>query len=690
VFVVSPNTCFTDTAGTIPAGNNDLVRAIRGIVNNTLLTQTSDSSCPVLELDSRGYWSLRCNGVKFLESASTFTASGVFSAAISMNVLTLTGSAGLSHVIGPISATNTVNGVFVRASATGGASQVSGRLRISGGTQFDAMYSSAFLTNVPFTTIVTHDNVTLQNRRGNLFYASIAASVGAATAQVPLRLGINSTYDARIYGGMFINRTLTSTEAYNVETRLRLDTGITPVNTATVGQLSASLRPLLGQSIKTRRNLFRATENFADSAWAIEAVTVEGAGPDFKIIPTVAASRHSIAQSFAASDLLGNGISGTRTITIEVKADGYNRIGVAEAVKTGAQSQVLDLQSGTLVSTGSGTTSIELLSDGWHRLTWTSTFFSQFNSAWRICVLPNSGIDFNQIYNKTWTGDGVSGIRVRYPHAEIGAVRTQYQTVDNTAIVVSEMGNKTYPFMRFDMSDDRLDTVLPQAVTGDLIIAGKSGTIIEPVSYTANTNFQLGVNNSYTGGTPGILRAIGDVVGYSLIGRSLSDLEKSQILEYYKSRGAKGKLRFGSNLVENGTFSNGLAGWTTGAPNGTYEVTNNILRITATQTSPWAGITKDVPYNRGYFHLLRVTINNTFYNGYPPAYTTASHGGGTGFSVAYIGTGTYSIISNASVFYNAFLRIGISVSRNAGNPLIGDWIEVSNVELYEIRPEEEW
>lgn len=88
--------------------------------------------------------------------------------------------------------------------------------------------------------------------------------------------------------------------------------------------------------------------------------------------------------------------------------------------------------------------------------------------------------------------------------------------------------------LRFDAVDDALAASLPQAITGDIFIAGTGGTIIEPFSGDTLT---IGPT-SYTGGTPGILAAIGDIVGVVLIDKTLSQVERDNLIAYYKSKGA--------------------------------------------------------------------------------------------------------------------------------------------------------
>lgn len=115
--------------------------------------------------------------------------------------------------------------------------------------------------------------------------------------------------------------------------------------------------------------------------------------------------------------------------------------------------------------------------------------------------------------------------------------------------------------LRFDLAVDALTTTLPQAINGDILIAGTKGSVIETVSYAAGSTFTVGPD-TYTGGTTGILRSIGDVVGIVLIDRSLTQVEKDQLIRYYKAKGAKGLLVPGPELFPNPDFNDGLNSYT--------------------------------------------------------------------------------------------------------------------------------
>ena len=197
-----------------------------------------------------------------------------------------------------------------------------------------------------------------------------------------------------------------------------------------------------------------------------------------------------------------------------------------------------------------------------------------------------------------YSGDGLSGVYIKEVQVERGNAATATQTVGGTLADVTEAGVPSYHSARLDLSDDWFDTVLPQAVTGDVVIAGRNGTVIVPASYAAGATFRLGPT-SYTGGVPGILRAVGDVVGWMMVGRTLTEAERKWLLGYYKERVAKGLLVPGPELVVNGDFSGGTTGWT-GNANSTLSVSDGVMTVSGSVGTVTAYQTIPVTQGRAY------------------------------------------------------------------------------------------
>jgi hypothetical protein len=119
--------------------------------------------------------------------------------------------------------------------------------------------------------------------------------------------------------------------------------------------------------------------------------------------------------------------------------------------------------------------------------------------------------------------------------------------------------------LRLDGSDDKLSVAMPAGLTGDILVSGRKGSwIVEGASIAPAAAFDIGPL-SFTGATPGILRATGlDIVGCTAIDRSLTASERTRLIAYHKKHGAKGLLIAGPDVVINGEFD-ADTDWTKGA-----------------------------------------------------------------------------------------------------------------------------
>lgn len=643
-FVVAPAYCFTDLAGTIQAGEGDVVLAMRGVVKGTLITQSDPALQPVLEKDARGVWSLRCNGNKFLRSSELFTVAANFTATVAMSVLSLTGISGATHILGPVLAATTAS-LRVRASGTRGASTVGTALRIAGGALFAVDTSSAFQVGTPFVASGMHEGNTITARQGDLLSLSAAANAGSATAQATLQLGVSGGYDARIYGGVYINRALSQTERMRIEKRMKLDFSIRPDGAIASGQLSAALLPLLGRAPKRGRvNLMSASNNFA--LWTGGVNTT---GPDANGFWSMPTNLGNLTRSVTNTNTTDFSL---KTVSVLVKANPINGgkfFFINTNIGTTRVSTTFDTSN---LSEGLG---VELIADDVYRVSWVNNMNGWNGGTLSISPVSEAG--------KVLTFKNFEFVLTALPDSS-------YQTVDVLGVGITEEGVPSYPFLRFDMSDDRLDTVLPQAVTGDVVIAGRNGSITTSHSYAANSTFQLGPT-SYTGGTPGILRAIGDVVGWSILNKTLTTAERERLMRFYKRRGAKGLLVPGPELVVNGGFDMDLSGWVTSA--WVYQAGRAYLNTgtafqAITQTAPML-VGKDylIAYD---YEVLSGQVQMVFNSQASPA---PIHGVGNSsytfaFRVSDSRASQFSIRNNAAVT-EAY---------------------VNNVSIRELRPEEEW
>jgi hypothetical protein len=182
---------------------------------------------------------------------------------------------------------------------------------------------------------------------------------------------------------------------------------------------------------------------------------------------------------------------------------------------------------------------------------------------------------------------------------EAGSTATAYQRVGASNLDVTESGVQSFGFCRPDLSDDVLPLTVP-AIDGDILIAGKKGTWIEPAAPSAGA-FSIGPT-TYTGGTPGILQAVGDITGVELIDKTLSASERERLIRYYQARGAKGLLVPGPELAVNGGYDsdtvwNKGAGWSISAGQANF-----------TLTSGGQNITQAISLTVGSFYLASVDL----------------------------------------------------------------------------------
>lgn len=121
---------------------------------------------------------------------------------------------------------------------------------------------------------------------------------------------------------------------------------------------------------------------------------------------------------------------------------------------------------------------------------------------------------------------------------EIGAERSAYQRVEANGLDVIEAGVPSPAFIRFDHADDVLASTFPDGGTFDVMIFGRQGSWIErDVTIAPAGSLNIGPT-TITGGPAGLLEAVGDVVGWLALGRTITDAERDNLLTHYAKRGA--------------------------------------------------------------------------------------------------------------------------------------------------------
>lgn len=331
-------------------------------------------------------------------------------------------------------------------------------------------------------------------------------------------------------------------------------------------QSSTALRPVYGRApVAGRRNLFGDTS--FGSGWGEYDIT--------NLVPGV--TDRMGGNNAAEFDALPNEIPRLRYETVSVEngldyrfsmewkrisgTPGLYEFGLG-FTGTSGRGEINVRPDGTIEEEDNGFAVrdgvIDILEDGWKRLTFTFTPDTDADERLGVWFASDDSVDYR--------------VRVGRPQVEVGTVRTAFQQVRENGFDVTEAGASSPAYLRFDLSDDKMTHTFPEGFTGDVMLFGRKGSWIEEnVTIPPGGDLDIGpggVNadasgfeSNPDGGIPGVLEAIGDVVGWLPVGRVLSASERQYMVEYYKERGAKGLLVPGPELIVNNNFSDGFTGW---------------------------------------------------------------------------------------------------------------------------------
>lgn len=380
-----------------------------------------------------------------------------------------------------------------------------------------------------------------------------------------------------------------------------------------------------------RRNLLTWTEDFSNAAWGKTTATVTPLG----------GGAFTVEGSANNSMIRQLNVQSIQTGHIGVNSVELRRRGALETVRL----WILYNGSGTAGSLYKTVT----LTDEWVRHD--------------ISSVATSGADRQELRISMTTPGAVD---VRFPQVELGSVATPYQRVTN-ANDVREDGVPDVWSIVSDYSGDVLPATLPFAIDGEILIAGTGGTIIEPVSYASGSTFNLGID-TYTGGTPGILRAIGPIVGVVLLDRAFTDTEKAQLIAYYKAKGAKGLLVEGPEL--NAT---GLDGFSLGSG---WAVNDGV--ITRSGQTVGSAISKTIFASvdtTSRIYLFKVDASARSGD-----FTVAVSSPGIDQAALPAGTGTLKAVVGATANRSNMGITGVGTST----------ITASSISVKELRPQEDW
>lgn len=159
-----------------------------------------------------------------------------------------------------------------------------------------------------------------------------------------------------------------------------------------------------------------------------------------------------------------------------------------------------------------------------------------------------------------------------------------YQRIANVHDI-TEAGLAAPAFLRFDLSDDVMPNSFPNGGTVDVAVFGRRGSwVARDVAIAPTGSLAIGPG-SITGGPAGLLQALGDIVGWVAVDRTLTGSEINRLLRYHKARGAKGLLvPGGPELAPNpgGPFTS-LDDWVLAMPaqnRGTMTLVDGAIRTT--------------------------------------------------------------------------------------------------------------
>lgn len=226
-------------------------------------------------------------------------------------------------------------------------------------------------------------------------------------------------------------------------------------------------------------------------------------------------------------------------------------------------------------------------------------------------------------------------------------------------------------YIQPDLTDDALTTTFPATIAGDILIAGRNGSIIEP--FSGNT-LTIGPT-SYTGGTPWILSAIGGIVGVLVIDRNLTQVEKDQLIEYYKGKGTKGLLvpdgpELASDLFSLVPVANEVRS--------TLDVVGDEIVLTSTEIGTcFADIAIPNPGNVPI--ILQLDISSPSGR---PAWMAGTNGARYTSPVTTEQYQHSSVVGQRNASWTLRFRLDSSI--------IGQQAFFKNVSLKELRPQEDW
>ena len=245
-----------------------------------------------------------------------------------------------------------------------------------------------------------------------------------------------------------------------------------------------------------------------------------------------------------------------------------------------------------------------------------SVYMKQAERTWALLEYTNGAFAFFNLATGEIGTIGGTGITANISSAANGfyrcEIRASTQAICECRISVTT-GNSVFSYLGDGTSGIFLWGAQFEAAStattyeyggfkGTALVAGRSGTSIDTVTLP-NGVFSLGPT-TYTGGSPGILRAVGDIVGYTLTGKTTTSIEQDLLIDFYKFRGAKGRLSTGPELIVNGTFDTNTTMWT--------PKSNNLASCTFTSVNGRGYLSSPQSFH-GYEQVITGLTPNVYY-----------------------------------------------------------------------------
>lgn len=399
-----------------------------------------------------------------------------------------------------------------------------------------------------------------------VYCSSTSETTGANTYMTPT-VAPNSTFLVGGWQSEIVDVTGIFPSNYQ-EVTSTVDVNETDVASYPFIRLDLSDDVLTTTNLVSAKNLLRFTEEFDSGAWVKSGVFITANA-------AIAPDGTQTADKIVATNGHVGGIliyqspgtaSNTHVYSFYAKAAEYYLVRAIEAGNFKYYA-TFNLNTGVVsASGGANFVSAQMLNvgDGWYRC---AIFVSATTPGAPGAVAFPDNITPPTNVPVSYTGDGVSGAYFWGAQLEPGTTLTDYDYG----------GTK-----------------------GTVLVAGKNGTAIETV-YSPDGNFSLGPT-TYTSGTPGMLRAVGDIVGYTLTGRSTTVAEQDQLLDLYKFRGAKGRFVDGLELFNFG--SEWMGDFTVASSNSLFYMSGPTAEVVFDNTAGTLTVTQGNNVYYGYTGIL--------------------------------------------------------------------------------------